>query len=294
MSLSKEIWEAHFFFAEQKRKEQGMLTSVFTEDAPKRVIDIPLNRIEPNPDQPRRFFDIEALTELAASIDEYGVIQPITVRKTADGRYSIVAGERRYRASCLAKRRTIPAIVIDVSDETGAAVSLLENLQRKDLTFFEEAEGYARLMREYDMTQEELSEKLGKSQSAIANKIRLLRLEEEIKQKIFDAGLTERHARALLRLSGKNSREKALRQIVEKRLNVTGAERLIEKMAGEEMLERRCEAFRSSLTESAKRQRVFCSTINRAIRLLNRSGIETSIEQSENETEYRYVIGISK
>lgn len=271
-----------------------MLTSVFTEDAPKRVIDIPLNRIEPNPDQPRRFFDIEALTELAASIDEYGVIQPITVRKTADGRYSIVAGERRYRASCLAKRRTIPAIVIDVSDETGAAVSLLENLQRKDLTFFEEAEGYARLMREYDMTQEELSEKLGKSQSAIANKIRLLRLEEEIKQKIFDAGLTERHARALLRLSGKNSREKALRQIVEKRLNVTGAERLIEKMAGEEMLERRCEAFRSSLTESAKRQRVFCSTINRAIRLLNRSGIETSIEQSENETEYRYVIGISK
>ena len=246
-----------------------MFSSVFTEEPQKKVTDIPLGRIEPNPDQPRRFFDIESLTELAKSIDEYGVIQPITVKKKGDGRFIIIAGERRYRASCMAKKRTIPAIIIDISEEKSAAIALLENLQRKDLTYFEEAEGYLKLMDEYDMTQEELSAKLGKSQSAIANKLRLLKLDEETRQRVFDAGLTERHARALLKLPNRKLREKAVKLIVERNLTVAKTEKLIDKMASGDAEERRFSTFKTSLSESLKRQRVFCSTMNKAIGLLN-------------------------
>ncbi len=271
-----------------------MISTVFSEEAPKKVMEIPLGRIDPNPSQPRHFFDLEALSELAASIEQYGVIQPITVQKKTDGRFSIVAGERRYRASCMAKKRTIPAIVVSMSDEVSAAVALLENLQRKDLTFFEEAEGYARLMADYHMTQEELSEKLGKSQSAIANKLRLLKLEDDVKQILFDAGLSERHARALLKLPNKKSREKALKRIIAAKLTVAQTENLVESMTKQEAEARRFQGFRSMLNAEGQRQKLFCNTMNKAIRLLNRSGIETHIEQTEDETSYRYVIGLIK
>lgn len=271
-----------------------MISAVFSEEIPKKVIDIPLSRIDTNPSQPRRFFDIEALAELAASIDEYGVIQPITVKKKTDGRFLIIAGERRYRASCMAKKRTIPSIVVNLSDEESAAIALLENLQRKDLTFFEEAEGYSRLMTEYNMTQEELSEKLGKSQSAIANKLRLLKLDEETKNAIFEAGLTERHARALLKLASKKSREKALKIITEKKLNVAKSESMIEKMAQGEAENKRFGVFKASVSEGMKKQRIFCNTVNKAIKLLNKSGIETRIEQSEDDNSYIYKISINK
>ncbi len=271
-----------------------MISSVFTEEATKKVLEIPLGRIDVNPDQPRRFFDIEALAELARSIDEYGVIQPITVKKKPNGRYIIIAGERRYRASCMAKKRTIPAIVVDMNKEKSAAVALLENLQRKDLTFFEEAEGYARLMSEYDMTQEELSEKLGKSQSSIANKLRLLKIEDDLKQKIFEEGLSERHARALLKLGNREKREKALKIITEGKLNVAKTERLVEKMSSSEQENARFSSFKATLSEGAKRQRLFCSTMNKAIKLINKSGIETNIEQIEDEDGYKYIIAIAK
>ncbi len=271
-----------------------MLSSVFSEEQIKKVTEIPLNRIEPNPSQPRRYFDIEALTELSRSIDEYGVIQPITVKKKNDGNFLIIAGERRYRASCMAKKRTIPAIIIDVSEEKSAAIALLENLQRKDLTFFEEAEGYLKLMNEYDMTQEELSEKLGKSQGAIANKLRLLRLDEDLRQKIFDAHLTERHARALLRLPSKKTTEKAIKLIVERNLTVAKTEKLVDKMAQGDAEKMRFDSFKTSLSESMKRQRMFCSTMNKAIGLLNKSGIETEIEQTEEADKVRYTVCITK
>ncbi len=271
-----------------------MFSSVFMEEPVKKVTDIPLGRIEPNPNQPRHFFDIESLTELAKSIDEYGVIQPITVKRKSDGRFIIIAGERRYRASCMAKKKTIPAIIVDISEEKSAAIALLENLQRKDLTFFEEAEGYLKLMNEYDMTQEELSEKLGKSQSAIANKVRLLKLDAETRQLVFDANLTERHARALLKLSNKKMREKAVKLIKERNLTVAKAEKLIDKMASGDAENNRFRSFKTSLSESIKRQRVFCSTMNKAIGLLNKSGIETEIEQSEEADKVKYVICIAK
>ncbi len=271
-----------------------MISAVFSEEIPKKIIEIPLERIDTNPEQPRRFFDIEALASLAASIDEYGVIQPITVKKKSDGRYVIVAGERRYRASCMAKKRTIPAIVVSMDEKKSAEIALLENLQRTDLTFFEEAEGYLRLMTEYEMTQEELSEKLGKSQSAIANKLRLLKLDDESKKTIFDAGLTERHARALLKLGNKKLRDKALKIIVEKKLNVAMSEAVIEKLAHSEAEAKRFSTFTAAVSENIKRQKMFCSTVNKAIRLLNKSGIATDIEQEETDESFTYRISISK
>lgn len=271
-----------------------MISALFSEDVTKKIIDIPLERIETNPEQPRRFFDLAALAELAASIDEYGVIQPITVKKKTDGSYKIIAGERRYRASCMAKKRTIPAIVVNLKESECAAVALLENLQRKDLTFFEEAEGYSRLMTEYDMTQEELSEKLGKSQSAIANKLRLLKLDEETKSEIFEAGLTERHARALLKLGCRKSRERALKAIIDKKLNVLQSEKLIARLYADEAEAKRFNGFKPALGENMKRQKIFCGTMNKAIALLNKSGIKTETEQSESDKRIIYKISIDK
>lgn len=271
-----------------------MISALFSEEIPKKIIDIPLERIETNPEQPRRFFDLEALAELAASIDEYGVIQPITVKKRTDGRFLIIAGERRYRASCMAKKRTIPAIVVNLSDSEGAQIALLENLQRKDLTFFEEAEGYSRLMTEYEMTQEELSEKLGKSQSAIANKLRLLKLDDETKNIIFEYGLTERHARALLKLGTRKTREKALKIIAEKKLNVSQSEKLIEKLSDEEAENKRFNCFKKAMSEDDKRKKLLCSTLNRAVKMLEKSGISTKTEQCEDEKSFIYKICIPK
>ena len=194
----------------------------------------------------------------------------------------------------MAKKRTIPAIVVNLSDSQSAAIALLENLQRKDLTFFEEAEGYARLMNEYNMTQDELSEKLGKSQSAIANKLRLLKLDDESKTAIFEAGLTERHARALLKLANKKSREKALKLIIEKKLNVAKTENLIDRLAEDEAESKRLNAFKAVMSEEAKKQKIFCNTVNKAIRLLDKSGIKTEIEQSEDADSFIYKISIKK
>ncbi|MDP4133055.1 MAG: ParB/RepB/Spo0J family partition protein [Bacillota bacterium] len=271
-----------------------MISSVFSEELPKKIIDIPLNRIEPNPDQPRRFFDLEALSELACSVKEYGVIQPITVKKLPGGKFRIIAGERRYRASCMANQKTIPAIVVDMDEEKSAAVALLENLQRKDLTFFEEAEGYSLLMSEHNMTQEQLSEKFGKSQSAIANKLRLLKLDADLREKIFTEGLTERHARALLKLPDKKSREKALDIIIERKLTVSRAEALIDRMCSKKAETVRFAKFNPIVQDSIKKQRMFCNTINKAINMLSKTGIEPEIKQSENDSFYEYFIRIKK
>ncbi|EPZ53388.1 parB/RepB/Spo0J family partition domain protein [[Clostridium] sordellii ATCC 9714] len=164
----------------------------------KRVMEIPISNIVPNPYQPRRVFSQSALEELSESIKVYGILQPITVRSKSNDEYELVAGERRLRASKLAGLETIPAIINNMSDESSAVLALLENLQREDLNFIEEAMGYENLIKEHSFTQQQLAEKLGKNQSTIANKIRILRLPTDIKIKLVENGLTERHARALL------------------------------------------------------------------------------------------------
>ena len=192
----------------------------------KNLIEIPIEKIEANPFQPRQEFEQEALQELAESIKEYGVLQPLLVAPKGTG-YILLAGERRLRASKLAGLTHVPCVVGEYDDKQKAEIALIENLQRQDLHFFEEATAIQTLLQEFNVTQEELAQHLGKSQSAIANKLRLLKLDEKLQQDLIKANLTERHARALLKLE-ETERPKVLRKIISGNLNVGQTEKYIE------------------------------------------------------------------
>lgn len=189
---------------------------------------IPIKSIRPNPYQPRKKFNRRALEELSQSIKTYGLIQPISVRKLCDESYELIAGERRLRASEIADLEEIPAIIVNYKDQDSAMVALIENLQREDLTFVEEAEGYFNLINDHGFTQQELAEKLGKSQSTIANKLRILKLPEDIKELLVENNLSERHARALLRLPDDDLKREVTAKIVKQDLTVNKTEKLIE------------------------------------------------------------------
>lgn len=194
------------------------------------IIEVKISQVEPNKNQPRKSFDRDKLEALADSIKEHGIIQPIIVTKTEDGRYTIVAGERRWRASKLAGLKTIPIVVKEYTDQTVAEISLIENLQREDLNPIEEALGYKELSDTYGLTQDNISKKIGKSRSAIANAMRLLLLEEEIQQKLISGEISEGHARAVLSLEGFEVRNFLVNQIIENSLNVRQAEVLAKQL----------------------------------------------------------------
>lgn len=184
--------------------------------------------ISPNIYQPRKHFNEESIEELAQSIKLYGIIQPLSIRKLGSENYELVAGERRLRAAKKLGLNEVPAIIIDITDKDSAAIALLENLQREDLNFIEEAEAYHNLIKDHSYTQEQLAEVIGKKQSTIANKLRLLKLDMETRNIILENKLTERHARALLKLPTLELQKKILNAIISKSLNVMKTEQLIE------------------------------------------------------------------
>lgn len=190
------------------------------------VVYVQLDKIIPNAYQPRKYFDREALEELSLSIKEYGVIQPITIRRIGSV-FEIVAGERRWRASKLAGLEKIPCAIVDITDAESAEIALLENLQREDLNFIEEAEAYYNLIHDHKFTQEQLAEKMGKKQSTIANKLRLLKLTSVVRGKVLEGNLTERHSRALLSLPNEELQIRVIEEVVEKGLNVKNTEELV-------------------------------------------------------------------
>ena len=194
----------------------------------KKVMDIPVDIIEVNPDQPRRIFAEDELLELTESIKEYGVIQPVIVKKNNDGRYTLIAGERRLRASILAGLNKLPAIVRNSDNKDSAIIALVENVQRENLGYMEEAQAYYKLIEEYGMTQSELAVSVGKKQSTISNKIRLLSLPEDIQDALITNRLTERHARALLKLTNDELRRYVIERVISHGLNVRQTEKLIE------------------------------------------------------------------
>ncbi|MDZ5254873.1 nucleoid occlusion protein [Clostridium sp. LIBA-8841] len=202
------------------------------------IIHINVEDIVPNIYQPRKYFDEEALAELANSIINHGIIQPLTVRKIGDI-YELVAGERRLRAAKLAQLDTVPCTVVDITEKESAEIALLENLQREDLNFIEEAEAYYNLILDHNFTQEQLANRMGKKQSTIANKLRLLKLSNKVREICLQNNLTERHARALLTLPEEKLQLKVIKAVVKKGLNVKGTEELINKellkLAGEEL-----------------------------------------------------------
>lgn len=254
-----------------------------------RVVQIPQSKITPNPAQPRKSFSEADLLPLAQSIRENGVLQPILVRKIKDG-FELIAGERRLRASILAGQTTIPSIILRVGEEASALIALLENLQRRDLDLFEEADGIARLIAEYGLTQEEAAERLGKTQSTIANKLRLRRFTPPEREAIRAFGLTERHARALLRVPDAAARRLLLEEAAHRGLNVAQTERLVE---GYLQTVPRQKPQRPK-TGVVKDVRIFFNTVSRALDLMRQSGIAAQEEQVESDDFIEYIIRIPK
>lgn len=195
----------------------------------KKVVELDVNDVLPNRFQPRIKFNEDSINELSESIKEHGVIQPIVVRKMGD-KYEIIAGERRYKATLLSGKQTIPAIITDLNDKDSAEVALIENVQRKDLTPIEEAISYKKILDMGYLTQEELATKLGKNQSTVANKLRLLNLAEEVQEAVLEEKISERHARSLLKLQNQADQIKMLNNIIENRLTVRKADEEISKM----------------------------------------------------------------
>ncbi|MDF2530677.1 MAG: parB-like partition protein [Clostridia bacterium] len=207
-------------------KGLGALIRENEHDINSSVTELKITELEANQNQPRRFFDDQALQELSGSIKEHGVVQPIIVRKLDDS-YQIVAGERRWRAARLAGLKTVPVIIKDYSNVQVMQIALIENLQRQDLNSIEEALAYKSLIEEHDMTQERISEKIGKSRSAIANTLRLLNLPEEIKNMVVHGKISAGHARALLAIEDKNKQLEIAQKIIEQQLNVRDIEKLV-------------------------------------------------------------------
>lgn len=249
---------------------------------------LPHENILPNPNQPRVRFDYNELEGLAVSVRTNGMLQPINVRKRADGKYELISGERRLRAARMVGMSKLPCVVMDVSDEQSALFAIIENVQRQNLDFFEEAVAIERLMTEYGLSQEEISKKLGKAQSTLSNKLRLLRLPEDLRDKISYAGLTERHARALLSLPDNSTRGRVLDIIIERHLTVTESERLINDVL------RRKKATKRPQMRAYKDMRIFINTLNHAVDVIRKAGIEADTAKSETDEYFEYVIRISK
>ena len=251
------------------------------------IYNIPQTMIVPNPNQPRKRFDYDELENLAQSISENGILQPITVRKREDKKYELVSGERRLRAARLVGMVKIPSIVINIDDKNSAMFSIIENLQRQSLDFFEEAEAIEKLVGEYAMSREEVAQKLGLAPSTVSNKLRILRLPEEMRFELARAGLTESHARALLMLEDDNQRARALSIIVDRHLNVAESERMINQMIN------RNNRSRNPL-RGIRDVRLFINTLNHAVDTIRRAGVEADAARSETEEYIEYVVRIPK
>lgn len=253
-----------------------------------KIILIPQSEILPNPNQPRKRFNYDELEGLAQSIRANGILQPLLVRTNEDGKYELVAGERRLRAARLVGITKVPCIVNDISESDSAVFAIIENLQRQNLDFFEEAEALATLVSDYRMCQEELCKKLGKAQSTLSNKLRLLRLSEEMRYKITRAGLSERHARALLSLSDEVQRARALSIIIDRHLTVNESEALIEQML------RKNEAPKRQILKGFKDIRIFINTLNNAVDTIRRAGIDADSVKTETDEYVEYIVRIPK
>lgn len=254
-----------------------------------KVVLIPIECIKPNPNQPRKYFNEDKIIELAQSIKLNGLIQPIIVRNGQDNSYEIIAGERRYRACMKLGCSVIPAVVKSIDTQKSAVSALVENLLRDDLSFFEEAQAIKALIDKYNYTQTELALKICKTQSTIANKIRLLRLEPKAQQKIMEYNLSERHARALLRIEDKNMLMRVIEHINDYELNVAQTERYIENL-----LDIDCEKQKKKTLYIIKDVKIFINTLNRAVDVMKESGINAKTVIDEGEETITYTVTIPK
>lgn len=259
------------------------------------IVYLRTDELTPNPVQPRKRFDDESLEELSGSIKSYGILNPLTVRLRC-GKYELVAGERRLRAAKLAGLEEVPCILIDVNMEDASLIALVENLQRRDLDFIEEALGISQLIRMFGMSQEEAARRIGKSQSAVANKLRLLKLPSDVLESLRQNGLTERHGRALLRLPNPVAQRAALEYIVDNGLTVAATDAYIDALlsAPEEAEQKDEEKPEKRRTFVLKDVRVFLNTLSRSIDLMKQGGIDAGIQRKETDDSLILTISIPK
>lgn len=261
------------------RKKEGLFETG-------KVLYLPVDSLRPNPNQPRTQFSSESLEELAHSIEEHGILQPLSVRRSGSG-YELVSGERRLRAAKLAGLKEVPCISVLVDDTASSLLALVENLQRRDLDFLEEALALDKLIRTYHLSQEEAARRIGKSQSAVANKLRLLKLSPETLELLRQNGLTERHARALLRLDSDKARLSALHYIIANHLTVAKTEDYIESLLSPKPKKRRP-------TYLIKDVRFFLNTVTKGLTVMKGAGIDAQCGRQETEDAILLTIRIPK
>lgn len=265
------------------RKQHGLLENG-------RIQYLPIEQIRPNPAQPRKIFEPEALRELASSIERYGILQPLTVRRCC-GEFELVAGERRLRAAKLAGCTEVPCIFLSVDDAQSGMVALVENLQRRDLDYIEEAEGLLRLMRLYGLNQEQTAERVGKSQSAVANKLRLLRLSPAVLARLREHHLSERHARALLKLPTEDDRLFVLSVISREQMNVAKTEEFIDAYLEKKRAQEPKRGLRKFIVRDV---RLFLNSVNHSLEIVRGAGINAVSSQEETEQEIVLTIRLPK
>ena len=263
------------------------------------VIQIKIEQIKPNRAQPRADFDNNSIIRLADSIRRYGIIQPLTLRKVADEEpplYELIAGERRLRAAKLLGHLTVPCIIVEVDERMSAEMAIIENLLREDLNMFEQAQGFRQLIENYGLTQADVARKMSLSQSAVANKLRLLRLSCEEQRLILETALSERHARALLKIENKDTRIETIKLIAAKQLNVANAEQYIEKLISsaknQENTEKSVEKPPKSVSYTSPSDAI--AIFEEKIEALKNTGKEASIRVIEGDEEINVHIKISK
>ncbi|OED33877.1 nucleoid occlusion protein [Planococcus maritimus] len=271
-------------------KANDATTAEASSHASEEVVKIPLEKIHANQFQPRTVFDEEKIEELARTIHVHGVIQPIVVRDSQrEGFYEIIAGERRFRAMTSLGWEEVPAIVRQLSDKETASIALIENLQREELTAIEEAHAYSNLLQIQEITQEALAQRLGKSQSAVANKLRLLKLPEIVQQALLSRSITERHARALLPVKDPERQQQLLEQLLEEGLNVKELEQRIRNLT--DQAETKPKKRRKAVSRD---MRIAMNTIKESLSMVKKSGIKLDTQEEEHEDYYQITVKIPK
>jgi ParB family transcriptional regulator, chromosome partitioning protein len=255
------------------------------------VLQLSVHQIIPNRFQPRTVFIDERIEELSRTIAVHGIIQPIVVRSYGESQYELIAGERRWRAVQKLGWETIPAIIKEMDDSQTASVALIENLQREELTAIEEAMAYAKLLELHGLTQESLAQQLGKGQSTIANKLRLLKLPASIQEALLQRKITERHARALIILKTPEKMELVLQEIIEKQFNVKQTEDRVRKIIESETMEKKPQPKRKSFS---KDMRLAINTVRQSVDMVVQSGLSIDTEEEEHEEFYQFTIRIPK
>ncbi|MHA6260978.1 nucleoid occlusion protein [Sporosarcina sp. CAU 1771] len=283
---------ARFFGNGEKDEDTEVVQELAQEVIHEQIEQIDITLIKPNKYQPRSVFSEEKIEELARTIHTHGVIQPIVIRKIEEDQYEIIAGERRYRAMKLLGWSEVPAIVRNLDDKETASIALIENLQREELTAIEEAYAYEKLLELHSLTQEALAQRLGKGQSTIANKLRLLKLPNEIKQAILTKELSERHARALISIKDPELQMLVFNETIEEQLNVKQLEKKIQEvLAPKDNVKKKQAPKRKSVSRDV---RIAVNTIRQSLVLVSKSGIELDTEEEDSEEFYTITVRIPK